>query len=90
MTRSPTAKSFDLRPDLLDDARDLRAGDEGEGRPHLVLPLHHEDVEEVAAGGAHADTQHAAADGRRIDLLHGQLGRLHPAVDDDGTHGAGL
>src|SRR5439155_1725225 len=44
------------------DAGQLGARDEREGRLHLVLPAHHEDVEEVAARRPHLDGERAGTE----------------------------
>src|SRR5262249_813370 len=51
---------------------DLTAWRERQGRAHLVLALHHEDVEEVATDGADVD-RHLSRSGLRI----GKLQELH-------------
>jgi hypothetical protein len=69
------------------DARDLRPRHEGKRGLHLVAPLHHQDVEEVAAGGAHLDLERLRRGLGLGDLLHLELPGLQPAIDDDGAHG---
>src|SRR5438046_2013154 len=67
-------------------AGQLGAGDEREGRLHLVLPAHHEDVEEVAARRPHLDGERAGSELRLRHLAYPQVPGLRPPVDDDRAH----
>ena len=79
-------EALDARADGAHHAGQLGARNEGEGRFHLVLPAHHEDVEEVAARRAHVHGERARARLGLRRLADAQVRGLHPLVDDDRTH----
>src|SRR5258708_8385125 len=77
-----------LRPvaQLAHHARDLRAGDEGQRRLHLVEPAHHERIGKIERGGANL-YQHLSGGGPgRGHLAHGERLGAVEARADDGPH----
>ena len=80
------AEAVDLGADRAHDARDLGARHERQRRLHLVASLHHQDVEEVAAGRLDVDREPAREELGLRRVGDTKLPRLDEPIDDDRAH----